>query len=426
LHWFWSGLLGFIAFGWLLAAIDLARGAIVIPALSRYQNQLRPAEAGGATYRLGTAESQDGSPCGAVHKSTSSGSACADPKNTAGGLPRVSILFSALDEAEKLPAALASFQAQDYPDFEVVAVDDRSEDATGSILDAAARADSRLKVVHVTSLPAGWLGKPHGMRTAFEHSTGEWLVFTDADVRFQPDVLHSTIALAQQRHLDHLTLLCHAEMFTVGEKIAMTFFALAFLMGLRPWRASDPRSSAYVGVGAFQLIRRDAYEKMGTHRRLAMEVVDDVKLGKLVKVAGLRSGVAKAGRAVSVHWHAGLGNIIRGTTKNCYATTGFRLWVAAGQVFGFLLMFVFPWIALPFVHGWARIFAAVAIVLPVLAQVGAALEFEESPLYAVTQPLGALIFVWMIVRSTFATLRQGGIYWRGTFYPIEELKRGVV
>ena len=392
MHWFWTGLLGFIAFAWFLAAIDLTRGALIIPALN--QVQLRPAEGG-----------YSGRPEAA---------------------PRVSILFSALDEAEKLPAALATFLAMDYPDYEVVAVDDRSEDATGSILDAAARANSRLKVVHVTSLPAGWLGKPHGLQAAFEHSTGDWLVFTDADVRFDPDVLRITIALAEERHWDHLALLCHAEMFTLGEKIAMTFFAMSFMLGLRPWRASDPKSRSYIGVGAFQLIRRSAYEKMGTHRRLAMEVVDDVKVGKLVKEAGLRSGVARAGRAVTVHWHAGLGNIIRGTTKNFYATTGFRLWVAGGQVAGNLLMFVLPWVALPFVHGWARIFAVAAIVLPVLAQAGAALEFDESPLYAVTQPLGALIVCWMIVRSTFVTLRQGGIRWRGTFYAIEELKRGVV
>jgi GT2 family glycosyltransferase len=393
LHWFWTGLLGFIAFAWLLAAIDLARGALVIPTL----NTTRP-----------------GAPDGSHHA------------DAADALPRVSILFSALDEAEKLPAALATFLAQDYPNYEVIAVDDRSEDATGSILDAAARGNPLLKVAHVTSLPPGWLGKPHGLQTAFEHSTGEWLVLTDADVRFQPEVLRATVALAEEKHWDHLALLCHAEMFTLGEKIAMTFFAMSFMLGLRPWRASDPKSRAYIGVGAFQLLRRRAYEKMGTHRRLAMEVVDDVKVGKLVKEAGLRSGVARAGRAVTVHWHAGLGNIIRGTTKNFYATTGFRLWFAAGQVAGNLLMFVLPWVALPLAHGWARMFALAAVALPVMAQAGAALEFDESPLYAVTQPLGALIVCWMIVRSTFVTLRQGGIFWRGTFYPIEELKRGVV
>jgi len=184
LHWFWTGLLGFIAFAWLLAAIDLARGALVIPALNKVL--VRPAGSGhdGGSERP----------------------------------PRVSILFSALDEADKLPAALATFLAQDYPDFEVIAVDDRSEDATGSILDAAARENPRLKVVHVASLPAGWLGKPHGLQQAFEHSSGDWLVFTDADVRFEPDVLRKTIALAEEKHWDHLTLLCHAEMFTPAKK----------------------------------------------------------------------------------------------------------------------------------------------------------------------------------------------------------------
>ena len=195
MHWFWTGLLGLIAFAWLLAAIDLARGALAIPALNQSQKRLRPAEAG-------------------RYKGNHIGSADGD----AAGAPRVSILFSALDEAAKLPTALATFLAQDYRDYEVVAVDDRSEDATGSILDAAARANPRLKVVHVTSLPAGWLGKPHGLQTAFEHSTGEWLVLTDADVRFEPNVLRTTIALAEERHWDHLTLLCHAEMFTLGDR----------------------------------------------------------------------------------------------------------------------------------------------------------------------------------------------------------------
>jgi GT2 family glycosyltransferase len=407
----------------LLAAIDLARGALTIPALRQVQLRSERTASGAEALllRRPTAGLKPRPSAPDADESDLSLRRSHDAR-----VPRVSILFSALDEAEKLPAALATFLALDYPDYEVVAVDDRSEDATGSILDAAARANSRLKVVHVTSLPAGWLGKPHGLQQAFEHSNGEWLVLTDADVRFEPDVLRTTIALAEQKHWDHLTLLCHAEMFTPGEKIAMTFFAMSFMLGLRPWRASDPKSRSYIGVGAFQLLRRSAYEKMGTHRRLAMEVVDDVKVGKLVKEAGLRSGVAKAGRAVTVHWHAGLGNIIRGTTKNFYATTGFRLWFAVGQVAGNLLMFVLPWVALPFVHGWARIFAVAAIVLPVMAQAGAALEFGESPLYAVTQPLGALIVCWMIVRSTFVTLRQGGIRWRGTFYAIEELKRGVV
>ena len=173
---------------------------------------------------------------------------------------------------EKLPAALKTFLALDYPRYEVVAVDDRSEDATESILRGAAARDSRLKVVRIDALPSGWLGKPHGLEQAYKNSTGEWLVFTDADVSFAPDLLRRAVALARQCGWDHLTLLGRAEMYGFWETIAMTFFGMGFLMGTRPWSVSNPRSGAYVGVGSFQLIRRSAYEKMGTHRALAMEV----------------------------------------------------------------------------------------------------------------------------------------------------------
>ena len=294
------------------------------------------------------------------------------------------------------------------------------------ILQAAAQKDPRLKVLRVDSLPTGWLGKPHALQHAYDNSSGEWLVFTDADVHFAPDVLRLAIALAQKNQWDHLPLLAGAKLFTFGEKMVMTFFACAFVLATRPWRVSNPKSGAYIGIGAFQLIRRSAYEKMGTHRRLAMEVVDDLKLGKLVKEAGLRSGVGKAGPAVSVHWHSGVRNLIRGTEKNFFAAANYSLWIAGAQLFSIFMAWIFPWLALPFVHGWARIFAMVAIVVPMLAQAGAAREFRVSMLYALTQPVAAVIFFWMLLRSTVVTLRNGGIRWRGTFYPLEELRRGLV
>ncbi len=384
MHWFLTGLLGFAAFLWLVESIDIGFGALSIPALKSVV-----------------------------------------PLNN-GECPSVSILFAARDEEEKLPAALDTFLAQDYPNYEVVAVNDRSADATASILERAATKSQRLKVISVTSLPSGWLGKPHALQRAFENSTGDWLVFTDADVHFESNVLRYAIALAEKMNLDHMPMLCESKMFSVGEKIAMTFFGMAFLIGMRPWRVSNPKSSSYVGIGAFQLIRRKAYEKIGAHRRLAMEVIDDVKLGKLVKDAGFRSGIAKAGTAVSVYWHSGVRNIVRGTTKNFFATTGFRLWLVCIQIPGLLTLSLLPWIALPFVHGWARVFAAVAVVCSVLAEGGVALEIDISPVYALTHPIGAVIFAWMLTRSTIVTLRQGGIEWRGTFYPLDQLKRGVV
>ena len=384
MHVLGSLLLGFIAVLWIAEAIDLAIG---VPSL---------------------ASIDDAPPLPSERR------------------PRVSILFAARDEAEKLPRALETLLSLDYPNYEVVAVDDRSADATGAILDSGAHRDNRLTPVHVTSLPQGWLGKPHALQQAYENSTGEWLIFTDADVHFAPDLLQRTIALAEAKHWDHVTLLGRAQMFTIGEKIAMTFFGLALVGGTRPWSAHNTRSQGYSGVGAFQMVRRSAYEKMGTHRRLAMEVIDDMKLGKLAKEAGVRSGAAKAGDAVSVHWHAGVANMVRGTTKNFFAASGYSLSLALLQIFGLMLMCDVPVIALPFVHGWARLFAAIAVALPLIATAGVAREFRAPIVYALTYPIGALIFVWMLTRSMIVTLWQGGIVWRGTFYPLDELRRGIV
>src|SRR6266851_922924 len=243
--------------------------------------------------------------------------------------PRITLLLAARDEEEKLPAALATLMEIDYPDLEVIAVDDRSRDSTGRILDEFAASHPRLRVVHITQLPAGWLGKPHALQKAYEASTGDWLLFTDADVRFKTDALRRAAALAKARDLDHLTLLGDVEMIGFWETVLITFFGMAFNMATDPNRVANPNSRAYMGVGAFQLLKRSTYEGSGTHRRLAMEVVDDMKLGKIVKQAGFRSGEGIAQDFVTVRWHAGLGNLIRGVTKNFFAGLGYNLGLVA-------------------------------------------------------------------------------------------------
>lgn len=340
--------------------------------------------------------------------------------------PTVSILFTARDEREKLPAALETLSALDYPHLEIIAVDDRSHDSTGRILDEFARKHSRLRVVHVTQLPSGWLGKPHGLQKAYEASTGEWLLFTDADVRFTPDVLRRAITLAKQHHLDHLTLFCDVEMVGFWETVLVTFFGLAFHIASDPHRVSNPNSNMYVGVGAFQLLKRSAYEASGTHRRLAFEVVDDMKLGKIIKQSGFRSGTGIAQDAVVVRWHAGFGNLIRGVTKNFFAALGFNLAFVAASVSALLLTNVLPVAGLCFGHGWIRVFSAIAILIALGFHAGVDVVMRVSPLYAITYPLGAIFFAYMLLRSTVITLKQGGILWRDTFYPLDELKRGVV
>lgn len=341
-------------------------------------------------------------------------------------LPPVSILVSARDEAEKMPAALRSMLALDYPDYQVVAVDDRSCDATPQILREISAGCKRLTTLRVDELPPSWLGKPYGLQTAYEHSAGEWLVFTDADVRFEPSVLRRAVTLALEQSFDHLTLIPGMEIHGFWERTALNFFGLAVLLYSRPWTVPDPASRCYIGIGAFQLVRRSAYEKIGTHRRLALEVVDDMKLGRLVKEAGLKSGAAVADDLLEIRWHSGIANIIRGTEKNFFATAGFRTGFALAQFSAVFVLNALPFLVLPFVNGWALGFAAAAAGTAVMVSGTSAVRGRGSPLYGLTHPLGALLFVYMGLRSMAITLWQRGIYWRDTFYPLDALRRGAV
>jgi len=384
MHIFGLLLFGFIAFFWLTHGLRVAYGAIRLPWL------------------------KDFSPA------------------TDAGSSRISLIFAARDEEEKLPAALATLTEIDYPNLEIIAVDDRSKDSTGRILDEFAAAHPRLRAVHVMKLPPGWLGKPHALQKAFEISTGDWLLFTDADVRFKRDVLRRAVTLASERKLDHLSLLCDIDVTGFWEKLLVTFFGFVFQVATDPYRVSDPHSYFYVGIGAFQMVKRSVYEASGTHRRLAMEVLDDMKLGKIIKRSGFRSGVGIAQDSVAVRWHAGLGNLIRGVTKNFFAGAGYKIEIVALGIAGLFLIDVAPFFGVFLGHGWIRMFAAIAVFMALSFHAAVAYAMRVSPLYALTHPLGAILLGYMLLRSTFVTLQQGGIVWRDTFYPLDELKRGVV
>ena len=342
--------------------------------------------------------------------------------------PFVSILFSARDEEKRLPRALATLLALDYPRYEIVAVDDRSIDSTGRLLDEAAAHNPRLKVIHITELPPGWLGKPHGLRKAYEASSGEWLIFTDADVRFASDLLRRALSLARQKNLAYLFLLGRFDAAGFWENTIEAHAGLLLAL-LEPWQIGNPRSQRYGGAGYFQMLARSTYEAIGTHRRLAMEVMDDMKLAKLVKRSGTASCVAVAGERIQVHWMEGLRGSIRNLEKNMFAGCEFRVLVAALAVVAILAADVLPLAALLFTTGWARALAGLATVAPMVMVASLARRFPEmslSPLFVLTLPLGGLVLAYMLLNSTVKTLRHGGITWRGTFYRLDDLRKGLV
>ncbi|HYD50971.1 MAG TPA: glycosyltransferase family 2 protein, partial [Gemmatimonadaceae bacterium] len=271
------------------------------------------------------------------------------------GTPRVSIVFAARDEAHGIERAARSLLAQAYPELEVVAVDDRSTDGTGEALDRLARVAPGLRVVHLRELPAGWLGKTHGLARGAQAATGELLLFTDGDVVLEPTTVARAVALLEARGVDHLAVGPEVEVRGVALALVMNFFVLGFAFFQRPWRAVNPRSADHIGIGAFNLVRRAAYERAGGHERVRLRPDDDVKLGKALKQSEARQLFASGRGFVRVEWYRSVREMTSGLRKNSFAGFEYRLSSVIGGLLVLLAINVLPFVMAFVAGGVARL-----------------------------------------------------------------------
>jgi glycosyltransferase involved in cell wall biosynthesis len=339
-------------------------------------------------------------------------------------LPRVSIIVPARNEAAMIAASVRSLLAIDYPDYELVVVDDRSDDATGEILDGLkSEYGASLTVVHVRELPTGWLGKTHAMWAAAKQATGAWILFSDADVIHAPDALQRTVHYAEQEQADHMVLLPTMLMDSVGERMMIPLFLTMFVFDYRPWKVRDPKARDSMGVGAFNMIRRSAYEKIGTYESMRLSVVDDMRLGEKVKQAGLPSRVAFGEGMVAVRWAVGARGVIGNLTKNFFAHLHYNIALSMAAVFVLLWLQLGPWVGALLATGWARAGYVVALFCLIALNRGLRGHTKIRAAYILLQPAASMLMVFTLLRSMVLTLAHGGVEWRGTFYPLKDLKK---
>src|SRR5580765_2592213 len=358
------------------------------------------------------------------------------------GNPRVSIIVPARNEEGAIEQALNSLLALDYDNYEVIAVNDRSTDRTGEIMERIAESRSQnchpvaetatrmgypnLRVIHHAELPAGWLGKTHAMWTAANQASGDWLLFTDADVLFKTDSLRRALAYAESEPADHLVMFPRMIMKRPGEYMMIAFFQTMFMFGHRPWKVADPSTDDHMGVGAFNLVRRRVYDAVGTYEALRMEVLDDMKLGKVVKNGGFRQRNVFGGDLISIRWAHGALGIVNNLTKNFFAILSFQSWRTLLSAFGLAFINLGPFLGIWLAHGWERLPFAVALGSILLIYIGMSWRSSVPPYYFLLHPVSAAMFIYTLLRSMFFTLWNDGIVWRGTKYPLEELRKGMV
>jgi cellulose synthase/poly-beta-1,6-N-acetylglucosamine synthase-like glycosyltransferase len=343
------------------------------------------------------------------------------PTAAGGALPSLSVIVPARNEAATLPRSLPSLLRQTYPGLEVIALDDRSTDATGRILESLNQQHPQLTVIRITSLPDGWLGKTHALFVGSQAAHGDWLLFTDADVVFHPRCLETAMAYAMTHGPDHLVVLPRTETGGFWEPILVGCFGLLFGIIFRPWQASDPRSRAFIGVGAFNLIRRSAYERIGTHRAMAMAMVDDLELGRLVKTKGLRQVAVQGDDLLRVRWQIGLSGIVHGLEKNSFAGMGYSVIRTTSACLALAACGILPFLAAPL--GQAKLLWSISALAGIIAQACFAREARLPFWSALFYPAGTAVLCFTVVRSMLLAIWRRRVEWRGTSYPLSLLRR---
>ena len=338
-------------------------------------------------------------------------------------LPKVSIIFAARDEAERVETTIRKLLGQKGVDFEIIPVDDRSRDETGQIFKKLSGEDARVRPKRVDALPPDWLGKCHACHLGAQSATGEWLLFTDADCWLKEDVVARALNVAKAEKVQHITM-------TPGVA-PMTVFAeawhLAFLLSSADWiaRVNTDHPRGYLGTGAFNLVERETYWKCGGHEALRLTVVEDVKFGKLVRRTGARTRAFLGGDDVECHWGVTVKQMVQIMEKNYFAVINYRTWLAilVGPicllVWGGALVGLFSGSFLGTTAGIALLSA----ILPT-AIIARKLSWRMRGAFLTPFVLAALFYA--MLRSTYLTLRAGGVKWRDTFYPLDKLRAGNV
>jgi GT2 family glycosyltransferase len=385
------GLSWLLALGWLWRAVAALRGIPTLPDLTR----------------IGPA---------------------ALPPLPAGEGPHLTVIVPACNEEESIQATLRSLLASTGLRLDIIAVNDRSTDRTGELMDEivaealGCAGPHRIRVMHVGTLPAGWLGKPHALAVAARQAASPWLLFTDGDMIFHPQALELGLRHALAQKADHLILVPTLILKTTGEAAMLAAMNVLSQWTIRLWKVADSRARDFIGVGGFNLVRREVYERLGGFEALRMEVVDDLRFGWLVKRAGYAQRVALGPGLARIRWLQGALGVVHLAEKNAFAVYRFRVGLALLACLGLAVQAVLPLAAMS-AGGWA-------LAAGLLTYFGIALAYWANRRITQVAPWLAIFFapctaivLFAFLRSMVFTLVRNGVDWRGTRYPLDELRR---
>ncbi len=337
--------------------------------------------------------------------------------------PKVSVIVPACNEEKTIKEGLLSLLAQNYPNLEIIVVNDRSTDQTQKVL-LQLREEGADFILHtIASLPSGWLGKNHAMYVGASAAQGDILLFTDADVIMEKTTLSRAVYAMLTDQLDHLALmfkniargqLLNAMIMEVGGGLLYVF---------KPWKVSDPKSNNFVGVGAFNMIRKEVYENIGGYEQVKMHPIDDIMLGRLVKENGYQQDCFIGSDFVTVPWYDSPRAMVQGLMKNIFSLYDFRLSYAFVSIVAVILTGIVPLVGIFSSNILARNFCLLALAIRFLSFAYGARATGGGIYSFPFALLTPFLSIFMTGRAAVMTIWNNGIEWRGTHYSLEELRQ---
>lgn len=336
--------------------------------------------------------------------------------------PLVSVIIPACNEGEQIEAAISALLMQNYKNLEIIAVNDRSSDDTGMILDRLKADNGCLSVIHISDLPPGWLGKTHAMHVGAAEANGTYLLFTDGDVTMAPTTISRSVHRMQTKQLDHLTILFKNSSTNWLLNSLILDAGLGLVQLLRVWRAKDTSSHHFVGVGAFNMVCQKMYADIGGHESFKTHPIDDIMLGKVIKRSGGAQECLLGHGMVTLPWYASVADMVNGLMKNCLGVINFRFVLLVPLILTMIALNVLPLWAFFLFDGAIRVVFGMVLIAKLLPALLGARLLGLSSWCSLGTLISPYILVYTMLRAAWRIWRDGGIYWRLTFYPLSYLK----
>lgn len=336
--------------------------------------------------------------------------------------PLISVLVPARNEERTIRTCLDSLRRQDYPNYEILVLDDRSDDRTAPIVEEVARVDSRVKLLRGAPLPDGWAGKPHACFQLANAAKGIWFLFTDADTTHAPSALRSALSYAAKNKLSLISGFPYQRTMSVSQRVTMPAIYFIILSCIPLWfaqRCSKPRPG--IAIGQFLFVNADDYRQIGGHTVVKNRILEDVWLSFEMVRRGKKQAMVDLSKVVDCRMYENVGQLWEGFAKWIYSVATLAPWIIGFLVAAVAGLFIIPFVLMAWhlgplsdAHLSALIIMQVCFILIMRLLIDR--RFGHSRLYSLSHPLG---ISFMLASGTYGSLRKftgAGVKWKSRTY----------